>query len=112
MPTATKDSDAIAKNLLDGIKRRLGDAWDNRLSDADRRLVEACVADAAELQLRAMALDPHDDTAHLALLKEKAEIKAQLLNIAAAEAVGILGAFENSMRWAVQQLVKLAFAAI
>ena len=100
----------IAVRILAGVRERLGDAWDD-LDPADRELIVACCADAAELQLRALA-SGHSPDEQLKLLRDKAQIHAQLANLAAAGSVRLSAAFWDSVKGVVNGAVAVAFAAL
>src|SRR5688500_3418611 len=106
-PTNLSD---LTDSLLDNIRAALGSAWDERLTPAERELVRACCADAAELEVRALAA-PRTRDAQLELLREKAQIQAQLSNIAAAGTTRVTDAFWDAVRAAVNGAVTIAFAA-
>ena len=100
----------IAMRILTGVRERLDDDWDT-LDPADRELIIACAADAAELQVRALGTPPVAD-AQLALLREKAQIQAQLANLAALGKVRIVNAFWDAVKTVVNGAVAIAFAAL
>jgi hypothetical protein len=70
----------LADKILAKFKAGLGDLWEERLTAADRELIEAASLDAAMFLLSDMA-GLHDNAA-----REKAHVEAQLLNIASIEA--------------------------
>ena len=100
----------IAMRILTGVRDRLDDDWD-QLDAADRELIIACAADAADLQVRALALPPGNDS-QLRLLRDKAHIQAQLSNLAAAGAARVTGAFWDAVKTVVNGAVAIAFAAL
>ena len=106
-PRITHD---VSLRILTGVRDRLGDAWD-ALEPADRERIVACCVDAAELQLRALALPQHADE-QLKLLREKAQIQAQLANLAAAGALRLTTIFWDAVRGVVNGAVAIAFAAL
>jgi hypothetical protein len=58
----------ITVRILAGLRERLQDSWDT-LDDADRGLIISCAADAAKLQLRALAA-PQTPDAQLLLFEK------------------------------------------
>lgn len=100
----------IALRILSGLRDRLGDAW-GELDAADRELIIACANDAAELQVRALAVAPTPE-AQLKLLREKAQIQAQLANLAAAGANRLAIAFWDAVKSVVNGAVTIVFAAL
>ena len=100
----------IAMRILTGVRERLDDDWDT-LDPADRELIIACAADAAELQVRALAMPPGGE-AQLRLLRDKAHIHAQLANLAAAGAARIAGAFWDAVKGVINGAVAVVFAAL
>ena len=103
--------DNIATEIYAQLKDRLGDAWLHRFSPADQQMVRLCCIDAAELQVRALAA-PRARDAQLALLREKAQINAQLANIAACEATHLVAAFWEAVAIVVNGAAALAFATL
>ena len=99
----------ITVRILTGVRDRLPD-WDS-IDPGDRELIAACCADAARLQLRALA-SPQTRDAQLRLLRDKAQIHAQLSNLAAAGAARVTGAFWGAVRDVVNGAVAVAFAAL
>ena len=100
----------IAVRILTGVRERLSDAWDD-LDEADRELIAACAADAAALQVRALAA-PQTPDAQLRLLRDKAQIHAQLANLAAAGSVRLSSVFWDAVKAVVNGAVSIAFAAL
>ena len=100
----------IAVRILTGVRERLGDSWDV-LDEADRELIAGCAGDAAALQVRALAA-PQTPDAQLRLLRDKAQIHAQLANLAAAGSVRLSSAFWESVKAVVNGAVSIAFAAL
>ena len=100
----------IAVRILTGVRDRLSHSWDD-LDEADRELIAACCADAARLQLRALAA-PQTPDAQLRLLRDKAQIQAQLANLAAAGSVRLSAAFWDAVKEVVNGAVAVAFAAL
>jgi hypothetical protein len=100
----------VALRILTGVRDRLGDNWAD-LDPADRDRIIACCADAAELQLRALAV-PQGADEQLRLLREKAQIQAQLANLTAAGAVRLSTVFWDAVRGVVNGTVAIAFAAL
>ena len=104
--------DDVALNILGNVIRALGPAWERRLTDADRALVRACCADAARLAARALAT-PRNPDLQADLLRERADIHAQLFGSAALGKTGDLAdAFWDGFRATVNGAVAVAFAAI
>jgi hypothetical protein len=99
----------VTIRILTGVRDRLPD-WES-LDPADRELIAACCADAARLQLRALAA-PQTPDAQLRLLRDKAQIHAQLSNLAAAGAARVSGAFWDAVKGVVNGAVAVAFAAL
>ena len=100
----------ITVRILAGVRERLADGWDS-LDAADRELITACCADAARLQLRALAA-PQTADAQLGLLRDKAQIHAQLSNLAAAGSVRVAAAFWDAVKGVVNGAVAVVFAAL
>jgi hypothetical protein len=100
----------ITIRILSSVRERLGDSWD-ALDPADRELITACCTDAAQLQLRALA-SPQTPEAQLKLLRDKAQIHAQLSNLAAAGAARVTTAFWDGVKNVVNGAVAVAFAAL
>ena len=101
---------SITLRILAHLRERLGAGWD-RLEQPDRELITACAADAAALHVRALAT-PQTPDAQLRLLKEKAQIQAQLANLTAAGAARIAHHFWDAVRNTVNGAVAVAFAAL
>jgi len=99
----------ITIRILTGVRERLPD-WES-LDPADRELIADCCADAARLQLRALAA-PQTPDAQLRLLQDKAQIHAQLSNLAAAGAARVSSAFWDAVKAVVNGAVAVAFAAL
>ena len=110
MPTPPRITHDIAVRILSGVRERLRDCWDD-LDDADRELIVACSNDAAALQVRALA-SPQTPDAQLELLREKAQIHAQLANLAAAGSVRLSAAFWDAVKAVVNGAVTIVFAAL
>ena len=108
--TKTRITHDIAMRILTGVRERLDDAWDD-LDAADRDLIIACCADAAELQVRALSV-PHSGDGQLKLLREKAQIQAQLANLAAAGKARVNAVFWDAVKGVVNGAVTIAFAAL
>ena len=108
--TATRALNDITIRILTGVRERLADAWDS-LDAADRELLTACCADAARLQVSALAA-PQTADAQLRLLRDKAHIHAQLSNLTAAGAARITVAFWDAVKGVVNGAVAVAFAAL
>jgi hypothetical protein len=100
----------ITVRLLSAFRDRVAADWDT-LDPADRELIAACCADAARLQLRALAA-PQTPDAQLRLLRDKAQIQAQLQNLAAAGSVRLSAAFWDAVKEVVNGAVAVAFAAL
>ena len=100
----------VSLRILTGVRDRLGDVWDS-LEPSDRERIIACCVDAAELQVRALAV-PQGADEQLRLLREKAQIQAQLANLAAAGAVRLTTIFWDAVRGVVNGAVAIAFAAL
>ena len=100
----------VSLRILTGVRDRIGDTWDS-LEPADRERIIACCVDAAELQVRALAV-PQGADEQLKLLREKAQIQAQLANLAAAGAVRLTTIFWDAVRSVVNGTVAIAFAAL
>ena len=99
----------ITVRILAGVRDRLPD-WDS-IDPNDRELIVACCADAARLQLHALAA-PQTPDAQLRLLRDKAQIHAQLSNLVAAGAVRVTTAFWDAVKNVVNGAVAVAFAAL
>jgi hypothetical protein len=106
---STRATHDITLRVLSTLRERLPD-WD-MLDAADRELIAACCADAARLQLRALAA-PQTPDAQLSLLRDKAHIHAQLQSLAAAGAVRIATAFWDAVKTVVNSAVAVVFAAL
>lgn len=100
----------ISLRILANLREGLGDGWE-ALSPADRELLSACAADAAQLQVRALAA-PQTPDAQLQLLREKAQVQAQLANLTAAGATRVASAFWDAVKAVVSGAVAVAFAAL
>lgn len=100
----------VGENILDQLIDRLGETW-NMLESADRKLIAACAADAGVLAIAAMTA-PQTHEAQQRLLREKAQIHAQLMNIASAEALRVATEFWNVVKSVVQGAVAIVFAAV
>lgn len=108
---STFQTAAIADRIYQDLTHRLRQDWQQRLSTADRQLIHACCVDAAELEVRAMAA-PLTRQSQQALLAEKAQINAQLANLAAAGMTEVASAFWDAVRLAVNTALAIAFAAV
>src|SRR5688500_17659013 len=64
----------FAERIYRGLKERLGDAWQNRLSDDERKIPVVCVNDAAGVHFDSLAGRPGQAA-------EVAQITAQLANL-------------------------------
>jgi hypothetical protein len=100
----------IELRVLAGVRERLGESWE-MLDFADRELIIACAADAAELQVKALGTAPTPDE-QLRLLREKAQIHAQLANLVAAGSVRVSSAFWDAVKAVVNGAVAIVFAAL
>ena len=100
----------ITLRILKNLRRRLGESW-TLIDPAQRELIAACCADAARLQLRALA-SPQTPDAQLRLLRDKAQIHAQLTSLAAAESLRLTNVFWDSVKEVVSGAVAIAFAAL
>jgi hypothetical protein len=107
MPT----QDDIAMNILANVIRALGPVWERRLTDDDRALIRACCADAARLGVRALAT-PRNRDMQTQLLREKAQIHAQLSNCLAIGVGAVADAFWDGFRATVNGAVAVAFASL
>jgi hypothetical protein len=105
------DRTAIARNILNDLITTLGDEWD-AMTDEDRLLVETCVFDATDLQLKVLAIPASDEMQHAALRQELNHVRAQLLNIKSAKSIALVDKFSAAIRAAASRLMGLAFAAI
>ena len=101
----------IASNILLNVVTALGTNWDRRLSDADRDLIRACCDDAAKLGVMALAT-PRTRDAQVELLRERAQIHAQLCSCFALGAGRVADAFWEGFRATVNGAVTIAFAAM
>ena len=110
MPAPTRATTDIAVRILAGVRERLTDSWDD-LDAADRELIAACAKDAAALQVRALAA-PQTADDQLRLLRDKAQIHAQLANLAAAGSVRLSAAFWDAVKDVVNGAVTIAFAVL
>jgi hypothetical protein len=107
--TTVQSLSTLASHFESQLKEQLGGAWAAALSPADADLLTACSQDAAELTLRAMTAGPMDQKW---LLREKAQINAQLMNLGAAAGIRASDAFWGIVRTALDGAVMLAIAAI
>jgi hypothetical protein len=103
--------DDIAMNILSNVIRALGPVWERRLTDEDRALIRECCADAAQLGMRALAT-PRNRDMQTQLLREKAQIHAQLCNCLALGIGGLADAFWDGFRATVNGAVAVAFASL
>jgi hypothetical protein len=107
-------TDQLAAKLTDGLKTALGPAWAD-LSVDDKVLIAECCTDAAALQIDTLAA-PADAAAAKVMSDRRADIDAQLANIAAMETAVARTAFWNvvadTMSAGAHVLVKVALAAI
>lgn len=78
--------EALGKEILDGTKAQVGDAWDS-WTDEEKGLVTRCTKRAAELTIRA--------TAGENVTQAKAESDAQMANIQAAALGSVAGVIWN-----------------
>ncbi len=97
----------VAQQILAQVKAQLGTAWADSLLEADRQLLTAIAADAAQLQIDALALGLGDPSG---LLAEKAQINAQLANIASISAAEVNAAFWVSVQTVAAAALKIAVA--
>src|SRR5690242_818520 len=88
---------ALTERIFVGVKSNLGERWQEAWGPAERDLIRACCQDAAELQLLALAASPTPE-AQAALLRAKAQINAQLCNIAAAGSAEVADALWSTVR--------------
>src|SRR5688572_17554529 len=101
----------IAMNILAELKRRLGEARYAGLGPDDRRLLRACCADAAELQVRALAAARTTD-AHLALLRQRADVSGRLCDLSGAAGDDVPDAFWGAAKMVGNGGVAVAFASL
>ena len=111
MSTTTTTADDVASNILGNVIRALGPMWERRLTEDERQMVRACAADAAQLGLRAMAT-PRNRELQLELLRERAQIHAQLANCLALGEGKLADAFWDALASAVHGALALALAAM
>jgi hypothetical protein len=107
----TTTTDDVASNILTNVVRALGPLWERRLSEPERALVRACCADAAQLGVRAMAT-PRNRELQLELLRERAQIHAQLANCVALGEGRLADAFWEAFATAVHGALAVALAAM
>ena len=108
----TEQKNAIARNILAGVKQRLGATWENRLDDRERLLIEECAVDAAALQVRALATPPGDEGAKEALRREMKHTDAQLKSIGVAAEGWLSRAFWDSFGTVAGQAVQFTLTAL
>ena len=111
MSTTISTSNDVALNILGNVIRALGPVWERRLSDAERLMVRACCNDAARLGVRAMAT-PRNRELQLELLRERAQIHAQLENCLALGEGKLADAFWDAFASAVNGALAVALAAM
>jgi pyruvate/2-oxoacid:ferredoxin oxidoreductase alpha subunit len=100
----------VASNLIAQVRQRLGEEFE-RFTGEDIDLIEQCAADAGVLYVAA-GVAPGGAEAQLKLLREKAQIHAQLLNIASIESSRAASVFWDVFREIAGSLVAVAFAAL
>lgn len=103
--------DALAERIFTGVKSNLGERWQDRWGPRERELIRACCQDAAELQLKSLAASPTPE-AQAALLRSKAQINAQLCNIAAAGSSEVADALWSSVRLILSGALSVAIAVV
>lgn len=101
----TVDVPALADRIVRQVRADFAAGWADRLSAADRALLEAVAADAAAVVLLALTGPPG------VAAREKAQVDAQLLNVASAEATWITRQFWASVAAAVRVAVGVALVA-
>jgi hypothetical protein len=107
----TTTTDDVASNILGNLIRALGPMWERRLTEPERQMVRACAADAAALGVRAMAT-PRNRELQLELLRERAQIHAQLANCVALGEGKLADAFWDAFAHAVNGALAVALAAM
>src|SRR4051812_17749081 len=110
-PMTTTTPDDVASNILANVIRALGPLWERRLTETERALVRACCADAANLGVRALAT-PRNRELQLVLLRERAQIHAQLANCVALGEGRLADAFWDAFASAVSGALAVALAAM
>lgn len=98
----------VASNLIAQVRQRLGEEFES-FTGEDIDLIEQCAADAGVLYVMAGAAPPSEQPR---LLREKAQIHAQLMNIASIEASRAAAVFWDVFRQIAGGLVAVAFAAL
>jgi hypothetical protein len=110
MKSNTRLAHDVSLRILSNLRERLGDHWD-QIDPRERELIIACAKDAAELELRALAV-PVDPAEQYHLLREKAQIHAQLASLTGVASVRLANAFWDAVRSMVNGAVMIAFAAM
>jgi hypothetical protein len=100
----------VGQNIFDQLKKRLGEAWD-QVEGEDRLLIEQCAADAGVLAVAALAA-PQTPAIQQRLLREKAQVHAQLMNLSCAEAQRVAHEFWEVVKAIASGLVAVVFAAL
>jgi hypothetical protein len=102
---------SAGRNIFNQVRVQLGDAWDD-FTESDRDLVMKCSIDAAELQVRALAIPPNNTAEQMRMLREKAQVHAQLLSLAAAESARVASIFWDVVKVVIGGAVAVVFAAL
>ena len=111
MPVINPRAADVGENILRQLRARLGDAW-NTFDAEYRELIEQCTAEAGVLTVAALVIGPEDRDGQLRLRREQAQIRAQLLNVASAQANAVSAAFWQTVREVAGGLVSIVFAVV
>jgi hypothetical protein len=111
MTMTISTTDDVALNILGNVIRALGPLWERRLTEPERLMVRACCHDAARLGIRSMAT-PRNRELQLELLRERAQIHAQLANCLALGEGRLADAFWEAFASAVNGALAVALAAM
>ena len=110
MDTDTRINE-LADSMFHAVRSALGPVWVEAIGPGDRELIRSCCADAAALEVRAMALPRTNETRRL-LMREKARINARLGNLSATETARVARAFWQAVRRAAHRAVAIAVAVM
>jgi hypothetical protein len=106
----------IGQQILSQVQAKLGTAWEDSLLQADRDLIAEIAQDAAQLQIDALSTPAlgtlATSDAQVALLRDKAQINAQLANVASITAAEVSSAFWGAVTNVATAAVKIAVAAV
>ena len=98
------EASELGRRILEQFKADLGEVWSDRLTPAERELVESVSRDAAAVVLLGLT-GPAAEAA-----REKAHVDAQLLNLTSVQTSRVVRAFWSAVATAVRTALGFALA--